>query len=134
MATATNTKVSAQVIDGTGKSTGTRDLPAAVFGATINEVLADSELVVVATAPSPAITKENSPIWARLAPTLARWPDSQITASGAAGCGWGRPGRPPRKERRNRRGRSGQGTRCGRPPQGEESARDHHNPQALHLR
>jgi large subunit ribosomal protein L4 len=37
--TATKTKVTAQVIDGTGKSTGTRDLPAEIFGVRVNEAL-----------------------------------------------------------------------------------------------
>src|SRR5688572_16472304 len=36
---ATATKVTAQVIDGTGKSTGTRDLPAEIFGVEVNEAL-----------------------------------------------------------------------------------------------
>ena len=36
---AENKKVSAQVIDGTGKSTGTRDLPAELFGVEVNEAL-----------------------------------------------------------------------------------------------
>lgn len=34
-----NKKVSAQVIDGTGKSTGSRDLPAEIFGVEVNEAL-----------------------------------------------------------------------------------------------
>jgi large subunit ribosomal protein L4 len=38
-ATKTRTKVTAQVIDGTGKSTGTRDLPGSLFGADVNEAL-----------------------------------------------------------------------------------------------
>ena len=36
---ATATKVTAQVIDGTGKSTGTRELPAGLFGVDVNEAL-----------------------------------------------------------------------------------------------
>ena len=36
---AENKKVSAQVIDGAGKSTGTRDLPPEIFGVPINEAL-----------------------------------------------------------------------------------------------
>src|SRR5687768_17433565 len=37
--TATKTKVTAQVIDGSGKSTGSRDLPAEIFGVEVNEAL-----------------------------------------------------------------------------------------------